>query len=365
MTGTDNTVRSNGSYPVKVKTINGSFDFQLNRFKGVDGSTNYFSLAGFFKEEVSYYTPKLAEFVSHCATKMSYSSVSEFTLERCAGVSMSDQHIQEIVRSKAKKTGIQQTELITNSRSLASPILELSDIYNCEHKEVIWFEDGISVSQQKSKRDKIAKIGKERTTTDMILLARPNEVYECVVAAENVSLTDLAEAKLKVYYGGKSINIVVISDGSRTIKNRCNTLFPQNYTHVLDWYHLQKKVKDLMSMIAPDKSVKVEYIQELNHLLWNGKGREALEKLKHYKVKNADKCNELIGYIEKNIDHIIDYKRRKEACKVIGSGRMEKTVDQIVARRQKGKAMSWSPSGSNSLAVLTAQNRNFATENLH
>jgi len=343
VTGTDNTVRSNGSYPVKVKTINGSFDFQLNRFKGVDGSTNYFSLAGFFKEEGSYYTPKLAEFVSCCATKMSYSSVSEFTLERCAGVSMSDQHIQEIVRSTAKKIGIQQTELITNSRSLASPILELSDIYNSEHKEVMWFEDGISVSQQKSKRDKIAKIGKERTTTDIILLARPNEGYECVVAAENVSLTDLAEAKLKAYYGGKSINIAVISDGSRTIKNRCNTLFSQNYTHILDWYHLQKKVKDLMSMIAPDKSAKVEYIQELNHLLWNGRGREALETLNLYKVRNADKCNELIGYIEKNIDHIIDYKRRKESCKVIGSGRMEKMVDQIVARRKKEKAMTCSP----------------------
>jgi hypothetical protein len=133
----------------------------------------------------------------------------------------------------------------------------------------------------------------------------------------------------------------------------------------LDWYHLQKKVKELMTMIAPNKEAKIEYIRELNHLFWIGKVGEALEKLKRYAVRNQVKHLELIGYIEKNKDYIINYERRKEAKKTIGSGRMEKKGDIIIAKRQKEKAMSWSPIGSNAIAVLTAKYDNLATENLH
>ena len=199
----------------------------------------------------------------------------------------------------------------------------------------------------------------------MILLAKPLGGFEHIVASEKVDLTNLASAKLKNYYGGKSINVVVISDGSRTIKNRCQTLFEGKYRHILDWYHLQRKVKDLMTMIAVNKALKIEYISELNQLLWVGETAKALDKLRNYQVKNIEKLQELIGYLEKNIPYIIDYKRRKEIGKPIGSGRMEKAGDLIIAKRQKEKAMSWSEKGSNALAVLTAMYKNLATENLH
>lgn len=225
--------------------------------------------------------------------------------------------------------------------------------------------DGVSVSRQKQKRDKIAKEGRERTTTDIILLEKPLGGFDNIVASKNVSLTNLATAKLKSYYGSKEVNIVVISDGSRTIKNRCQILFGEQYQHLLDWYHLQRKVKDLMTMIAVNKVLKSEYISELNQLLWVGDTVKAIDKLRNYQVKNVEKQEELMGYLEKNIPYIIDYKRRKEVGKPIGSGRMEKAGDLIIAKRQKEKAMSWSEKGSNALAVLTAMYKNRATENLH
>jgi hypothetical protein len=75
----------------------------------------------------------------------------------------------------------------------------------------------------------------------------------------------------------------------------------------------------------------------------------------------------LVDYLTKNRAYIINYAKRKEVGKTIGSGRMEKTVDCIVARRQKEKAMSWSQKGSIALAVITAQysNNSVTTENLH
>jgi len=60
----------------------------------------------------------------------------------------------------------------------------------------------------------------------------------------------------------------------------------------------------------------------------------------------------LLGYLQKHAEEIIDYGRRQKAGKPIGSGRMEKAVDQVVGMRQKKKGMSWSASGGHALALL-------------
>lgn len=363
-------LKSNGSYPVEIKTINGSFSFNLFRFKSINGSSNYFRESGVLGDSLgergSYESKKLKDFVSYYATKISYQNVSELTKERAAGLSISDQRIQQIVIEKTVKIEESQKSAIEKSKTMAAPIFEKKDLYDPLTEEVIWMEDGISVSKQKEKRNKIAKKGKERTTTDMILLEKKVGGFECILAANNICLTALSMAKLKENYSGQSINLVVISDGSRTIKNRSIELFGENYQHILDWYHLQKKVKDLMSMIAPNKELKSQYISELSSLLWHGFVDQVLQKLENYQVKNQEKYQELIDYLTKNKAYIICYSKRKEAAKTIGSGRMEKTVDSIVARRQKEKAMSWSKKGSIALALITAQyyNNSFATENL-
>ena len=108
-------------------------------------------------------------------------------------------------------------------------------------------------------------------------------------------------------------------------------------------------------------------MSELSALLWHGNIEEAIRKLENYQTKNQEKHQELFDYLTKNQLYVIDYAKRKEAGKTIGSGRMEKTIDCMVARRQKEKAMSWSPKGSNALAVVTAHIANYksATINLH
>ena len=240
-------LKSNGSYPVEIKTINGSFSFNLFRFKSINGSSNYFRESGVLGDSLgergSYESKKLKDFVSYYATKISYQNVSELTKERAAGLSISDQRIQQIVIEKTVKIEESQKSAIEKSKTMAAPIFEKKDLYDPLTEEVIWMEDGISVSKQKEKRNKIAKKGKERTTTDMILLEKKVGGFECILAANNICLTALSMAKLKENYSGQSINLVVISDGSRTIKNRSIELFGENYQHILDWYHLQKKVK--------------------------------------------------------------------------------------------------------------------------
>ncbi len=75
-------------------------------------------------------------------------------------------------------------------------------------------------------------------------------------------------------------------------------------------------------------------------------------------VKNQDKWQELIDYLNKYHSEIINYNRRRQVGKTIGSGRMEKGVDLAVGLRQKNKGMSWSRLGSRALSLLKSAELN-------
>ena len=108
-------------------------------------------------------------------------------------------------------------------------------------------------------------------------------------------------------------------------------------------------------MICFGKIQKQEQLSILMPLLWEGKVKDAITKLKQIKPRNTIKQEELIDYLTKHETEIIDYKRRKEAGKTIGSGRAEKGVDLVVAQRQKNKPIAWSFDGSHALSTLKAQ----------
>ena len=66
----------------------------------------------------------------------------------------------------------------------------------------------------------------------------------------------------------------------------------------------------------------------------------------------------MIGYVDKNRPMIPVYAARKELGLRNASNRGEKANDLIVAARQKHNGMSWSKSGSVSLASVTALKKN-------
>ena len=132
----------NGTYPVQVKTLNGQFSFDLARFKTTQGSTNYFRQANVFGLSDRYESVGLVDFVCQYATRLSYTLVSELAHERCGGVRMSDQHIQELVVEKSGQIAQQQTEFIGRELTKSLPDLVKVDLYDVDNKEVIWLEPG-------------------------------------------------------------------------------------------------------------------------------------------------------------------------------------------------------------------------------
>jgi hypothetical protein len=152
--------------------------------------------------------------------------------------------------------------------------------------------------------------------------------------------------------------LVFFTDGARDIKSYIESVFSfRQFTIVLDWYHLKKKCKELISSsIKGIKSEKQEIIRNLLRMLWVGNTDEAisyLNGLDSNKVKSVSWRDELVGYLERKTPDIACYALRFALGLRISSNRVEKANDTLVAKRQKHNGMSWSFEGSGALAAIT------------
>jgi hypothetical protein len=83
----------------------------------------------------------------------------------------------------------------------------------------------------------------------------------------------VVKAKVLQEYGSEAQpkNLVAITDGAKVIRNRLFTIFGTAAVIViLDWYHLCKKLRQLMSMIALNKFDKSKYLKFIIPQLWQG-----------------------------------------------------------------------------------------------
>ena len=161
-------------------------------------------------------------------------------------------------------------------------------------------------------------------------------------------------------------HLIFFSDGASNIRVALERWFSfVPYQLKLDWYHLEKHLEESLSM-ALVKQFRVDFQKTFFSQLWAGNINEAkteLENLrsskpKEKKVKNFCKLEEAIAYLERKEPYIDCYALRKELGYRNSSGPAEKSNDLIVANRQKHNGMSWSKSGSGSLAIISAMQRN-------
>jgi len=240
------------------------------------------------------------------------------------------------------------------------------DWYDPQSEEVLLLTDAIQVKQQKARRGQGAdKPTVERETkrvhTEVWLVEQPTGGFTYLTAGINAMGQEVVSGTARVRwqfqqdYAGRSepLPVIAITDGARTIRRQLAELFDQPVPVILDWYHLDKKVGELMSMVARTKQEKAVHVACLLDHLWHGRTDAALAYLQTAVCpKNTKPLEALVTYLEKHQAEIIDDGRRQRAGKPIGSGRMEKGVDQVIGARQKYKGMSWSSTGSKALGIL-------------
>ncbi len=232
------------------------------------------------------------------------------------------------------------------------------DLYDATSEEFVTLTDAIGVPSQKPTRQRAGQPRQEKSEkrhdTDVMILPRRDggEQFLCEGISGRWSLVESARAFLKEQWSGQALSVVAITDEAKTIRADLSALFGEGVRIILDWYHLAKRVYANLSMICFSKKERKEAELAMLGFLWAGKVTEALDFLSGLRARNEKAKDELIGYLEKHSVEIIDYGRRQATGKPIGSGRMEKGVDQVIGIRQKNRGMSWTKQGSRALALL-------------
>jgi hypothetical protein len=294
--------------------------------------------------------------------RLSFAEVARL-LERVTGERLAcEQTLWNWTQQKAREVSASLCSEVAAAGSVALPAIEEAvDVYDASSEEVLVMSDAIQVKAQKPTREragepKRGKKLKKRVSTDLLLLEGRDGSFRCLSGGLDgqVSLPEVARAHLGREWDKHpgSLPIVAVTDGARSIRTMLQELFGPSVRVILDWYHLAKRTYQLLSMVAHEKTEREEMERRVLSLLWRGHTSEALSYLRGLSARREEALSSLVLYLENHAEEIIDYERRAKAGKPIGSGRMEKTVDQAVGMRQKKKGMSWSESGSRALSLL-------------
>ena len=100
------------------------------------------------------------------------------------------------MQTKALELVTEQAQLIRRGKEKGLTIKTVGvDLYDAAAKEILWFGDGICVSEQKAKRDCQAKKGRERVTTEMAMLEKKDGSYRTIIAGEGINRVELYQAE--------------------------------------------------------------------------------------------------------------------------------------------------------------------------
>jgi hypothetical protein len=345
-----------------MHSLHGKIAFRVQQYCYPEGGgyQNYFTLTGQFQH--GYISERLEELTSWLATRQSYETVEE-TVERMVGERLlSDQTIHDVVVKNARDLSARQQQQVNGMADRELPAINRQVVlYDATVQEVLFFEDGIQVKAQKEQRDRQPRGPDElkRVNTDVGVLELPGGSYWVLTAGfpGEHTLPEAVRAAFCEHYADTAapINLVAITDGARSIRTDLEASFDGEVTCILDWYHLRKKVNELLSMICSAKAEREQHAAKLLNFCWEGKITQGIEYVTHLEqVRNHSKHQELVTYLTKHQAEIIDYHQRQRVGKSIGSGRSESVVNQVVGRRQKHHGMSWSSEGSRALAILTS-----------
>jgi hypothetical protein len=189
------------------------------------------------------------------------------------------------------------------------------DWYAAQAKEVLVLSDAIQVKQQKPQRQRAGRPAVEekkpervRVNTVVWLVGQAGGGFRYLMAGmnesgmEQISVEDRVKQCLREEYGQRAepLPVVAITDGAKAIRCQLEIICGHPVPVMLDWYHLEKKVWELMSLAARTKAEKEEHVAALLKLLWRGRAQEAAVYLRtEVKPKSEKWQAAMITYVEK------------------------------------------------------------------
>ena len=168
-------------------------------------------------------------------------------------------------------------------------------------------------------------------------------------------------------HGGASDDLKVFTDGDSQLRELQISVLPKA-THVLDWYHLTRRLTVLSNVIhskdaaeqlpTRDHDRLSEWIESIKWRLWHGRSAKAIARLESMLnvlarpslarravvITTRKLAIELRRYLSNNVDSLPDYGRRYRAGERIATSFVESAVNQIIDKRMsKSQQMRWDP----------------------
>jgi hypothetical protein len=152
--------------------------------------------------------------------------------------------------------------------------------------------------------------------------------------------------------------VIFISDGGVWCHSVAETYFKEAL-RILDWYHLSEHVWQAGRLLyGPDEKAAQRWVNDCLDHLHESSGIGLLRHLErslaarpNAQTRHQEALTDLMNYLRPRLP-ITDYVAYREKGYVIGSGMMESTCKQVVARRLKGVGMQWSQQGALAMTAL-------------
>lgn len=206
---------------------------------------------------------------------------------------------------------------------------------------------------------------------------KPGRVFTALRNAQQLA-TDRIQAALNEAGIGPDTAITIFSDGDDTLAGLVETAHGKPVSRILDWYHIvmrfqniAKDIGDLPRLDLEDRLTIEAGLEELRHLRWRIWHRQverfadgADEVMRALDVFDRDephwsrdrlrsvryRLDELLRYLDSNVDALVDYGARYRAGERISTGFVESTVNSLVNHRMgKKRQMRWTANGAHRL----------------
>ena len=178
--------------------------------------------------------------------------------------------------------------------------------------------------------------------------------YFAGIGMKNVLVWVLAYLLSRDYSGHKEL--VFFTDGASNLRKSFRDVFGFcQYKVFLDWFHLCKKLSELLSMSLRNRKTRNEVLDKLKRILWAGNVDDAIAYIKGISkksIKSQTQMDAVALYLEKHKEEIPCYALRNQLGLRNASQAVESANFCLVAHRQKVGGMSWSNSGSEALSLL-------------
>ncbi len=225
--------------------------------------------------------------------------------------------------------------------------------------------DDVNVKKQEESRPggRKSERGKRKYIHNTIAHISKKDVGKYVLNGHGIKNVLLFLTAFLFHNGLAGDRIQFFTDGHKVLNDAIFKRFSwyKNIGIILDWYHLEKKCKEQLSIALKGRFIRNEVLDNLKPLLWYGlidKAMVYLEKIDKDSIKEMDTLDKLIKYLRRNKPYIPCYAARKALGLCNSSAIGEKMNDLVVSSRQKHNGMSWSKAGSVGLATITALKRN-------